>query len=249
MGLGSPETRHPQHIDLARIRFPVYSTATIIGRFCRSGRFVDVSPGGCMVSRFRILRRGLLGLGCALALTPLLLVAGPPRIIDEEDEPIRPAAFAQADESDAPRLLTPRTKSAEAQSKPLSPAKRKLGQTSLWGTVAGLFAVFGVFVGVRIWLTRHGPVGLRGLPVEALELLGRRTIEPRVSIHIVRCGPKILILGVGPDGVRTLTEITDPVEIDLMAGACRKKDFPRSTADSFPGMMRQSSPAARTGGV
>lgn len=202
-----------------------------------------------MVDRFRILRVGLLGWACVLGLMPLLLSAGPPRIIDEDDESIRPAAFAQADEDETPRLLTPRTKPAETQSKPVTPAKRKLGQTSLWGTVAGLFAVFGVFVGVRVWLTRHGPVGLRGLPVEALELLGRRTIEPRVSIHIVRCGPKILVLGVGPDGVRTLTEITDPVEIDLMAGACRKKESGRSGVDSFSGMMRQTTPAIRTGGV
>lgn len=203
-----------------------------------------------MVGRFRIFRVGLLGWACAVGLTPLLLIAGPPRIFDEgEDELVRPAAFAQAEEIETPRLLTPRTKTNESTAKPLAPAKRKLGQTSLWGTVAGLFAVFGVFVGVRVWLTRHGPVGLRGLPAEALELLGRRTIEPRVSIHIVRCGPKILVLGVGPDGVRTLSEITDPVEIDLMAGACRKKESGRTGTDSFPGLMRQSSPAIRTGGV
>jgi flagellar biogenesis protein FliO len=84
---------------------------------------------------------------------------------------------------------------------------------------------------------------MRGLPLEALELLGKRTIEPRVSIHIVRCGPKVLVLGVSPDGVRTLTEITDPVEIDLMAGACRKKDSSAKLPSSFAGMFPQTSSA------
>ncbi len=79
---------------------------------------------------------------------------------------------------------------------------------------------------------------MRGLPTEALELLGKRTLEPRASIHLVRCGPKILVLGVGPDGIRTLSEITDPIEIDLLAGACRRKDSSAKTAAGFAHLMR-----------
>jgi hypothetical protein len=56
----------------------------------------------------------------------------------------------------------------------------------------------------------------------------------------VRCGPKILILGVGPDGIRTLSEITDPVEIDLMAGACRRKETSGTPGVSFGTKLRTS---------
>lgn len=181
-----------------------------------------------------------------LCVWPLVLEAAPPRILDEEDDQARTAVFADDVAADSPRLLTPREKSDGAAGKASSSRKRTSGQTSLWGTVAGLFAVFGLFVGAKVWLTRHGPVGFRGLPVEALELLGRKTIEPRVSIHVVRCGPKILVLGVSPDGVRTLTEITDPVEIDLMAGACRAKESGRAN-ESFAGKIRSSAVPRRDG--
>lgn len=235
--------------DLAGIGVLVYSTPAIIGRICRCGRCMEFRPGGCMTlychnqSRLPLLT-ACAGLAIALALLPAWSVAGPPRVIEDDDAAVEAAAFT--DDVDTPRLLTPRTKSAESGSKPVSPVKRTSAQTSLWGTVLGLLAVFGIFIAGKVWLTRHGPAGLRGLPVEALELLGKRTIEPRVSIHIVRCGPKILVLGVAPDGVRTLTEITDPIEIDMMAGACRKKESGRSGGDSFAGMFRQT--ASRTGG-
>lgn len=178
-----------------------------------------------------------------IAVSSSLLIAAPPRELDAEDE-AEPAAFTI--ETDTPRPLSPRTRFTGAAAKPSSSSKHATTYSSLWGTVIGLGVVFSLFVAGKVWLTRHGPASLRGLPAEALELLGKRMIEPRVSIHLVRCGPKILVLGVAPDGVRTLTEITDPVEIDLMAGACRKKDADQSNGQSFAGLFRQS--AARTGG-
>jgi flagellar biogenesis protein FliO len=182
-----------------------------------------------------------------LCVWPLALEAAPPRILDEAADQAQAAVFADEVASEPPRLLTPREKSDNAARKAATSERRASGQASLWGTVAGLFAVFGLFVGAKVWLTRHGPIGFRGLPVEALELLGRKTIEPRISIHIVRCGPKILVLGVSPDGVRTLTEITDPVEIDLMAGACRAKEAGCATQESFAGKIRTSTAPRRDG--
>jgi flagellar biogenesis protein FliO len=165
--------------------------------------------------------------------------AAPPRIIDEEDA-VRQANFEEVEAEELPRTISPRSTPGDAARKTNSPAKKPAGSASLWGTVIGLGVVFAMFLGARVWLTRHGPVGMRGLPVEALELLGKRTIEARVSIHLVRCGPKVLVLGVSPDGVRTLTEITDPVEIDLIAGACRKKDSTAEMPSSFAGMIQKS---------
>jgi flagellar biogenesis protein FliO len=82
------------------------------------------------------------------------------------------------------------------------------------------------------------------LPTEALELLGKRTIEPRVSIQMVRCGGKILVLGVSPEGIRTLSEISDPVEVDLLAGACRRRESEGSAAASFGKLLQRTQPRA-----
>ena len=164
----------------------------------------------------------------------------PPKFLDEADDPVQPANFALPEELPAVQSLTPRNAPSESRPrKSAASSPKPWTNSSLLGTVIGLFAVLGAGLAARIWVTRHGPLALRGLPVEALELLGRRIIEPRVSIHLVRCGPKILVLGVSPDGVRTLTEITDPIEIDLLAGACRRKDGDLRGSPTFSTRFRQ----------
>jgi len=210
-----------------------------------------LSHGGnqCRRARLRLMVRAA---GCLLVLAATLAQGAPPRVIDEEDDSFQPANFAQVDSPELPRAISPRNSSHDTPGKPITAGKSSTNPVSLWGTVIGLGAVFGLFLGVRVWLTRNGPTGMRGLPIEALELLGKRTIEPRVSIHIVRCGPKILILGVSPDGIRTLTEITDPTEIDLLAGACKRKEAGAASTANFAGMFRQtnsSTNASSRGGV
>lgn len=69
----------------------------------------------------------------------------------------------------------------------------------------------------------------RSLPIEALELLGRRTIEPKVSIHMVRCGAKILVIGVTPEGVQSLSEIVDPIEVDRLTEICHQQSDSRQS--------------------
>jgi flagellar biogenesis protein FliO len=217
-------------LDLAGIAGTSYSTAAHNGRICRKGVGV------------KFLRRIGVCLAVLFAAMGIYAQAAPPRIIDEVDG-VRAANFDDVEIQEMPRTISPRSTPTDAARKTNSPARKPAGPASLWGTVIGLGVVFAMFLGARVWLTRHGPVGIRGLPVEALELLGKRTIEPRVSIHIVRCGPKVLVLGVSPDGVRTLTEITDPVEIDLIAGACRRKDATTKMPPSFAGMIQQSAGA------
>ena len=99
----------------------------------------------------------------------------------------------------------------------------------LWTTVLALGAIVGALALAGRWLKPY--LGApRGLPIEALELLGRRMIEPKVSIHLVRCGGKVLVLGVSPDGVRTLSEIADPHEVNRLTETCLHQGDPRQTA-------------------
>jgi len=53
----------------------------------------------------------------------------------------------------------------------------------------------------------------------------------------------MLVLGVGPDGIRTLSEITDPVEVDLLAGACRRRDETASGPTFSQLFHRETTPA------
>ncbi len=141
--------------------------------------------------------------------------------------------------------------SPEAGSQRLLPARQSVasGKRSkttqpsampLWGTVIGLgMLACGLIVALK-WIRRHGPAVMRALPNEAVEPLGQRVLSRGVAVHLVRCGNRMLILGVGPDGVRTLSEITDPVEVDLLAGACRRRDESASGLAGFSQMLQRS---------
>jgi len=116
-----------------------------------------------------------------------------------------------------------------------SPSKSATTGSGLWTTVISLAAIVGCLVLIGHWIKPY--LGApRGLPVEAFELLGRRLIEPKVAIHLIRCGRRVLVVSVSPDGARTLAEITDPEEVHRLTDACHHQAAsPRFSMPSFKG--------------
>ena len=111
-----------------------------------------------------------------------------------------------------------------------------------------LFVVGLIVVGAR-WLKSRSPSAARGLPAEVFEVLGRKAIDPRTSIVLARCGSRLLVLSQSPHGLQTLTEITDPVEIDCLAGLCRTTQRDQTLVDTFRALLPKptnSKPAAFT---
>jgi len=115
---------------------------------------------------------------------------------------------------------------------------------SPWATLGGLaIVIVMIVVTARVW-KRHGPRGHAPLPPEALELLGRKAIDQRQAIHLVRLGGRILVLGSSPAGLNTLAEFTDPVEVDLLAGLCRRQSDDLGVAQSFRALFTRRAGAA-----
>jgi flagellar biogenesis protein FliO len=144
-----------------------------------------------------------------------------------------------------PPGATPRklpSRSADSTSA-LAKPRASTPTASIWGTVGALGVILAGLAAAGRYLHRHGPTALRGLPNEAVEPLGQRVLGRGVAVHLLRCGSRVLLVGVGPDGVRTLSEITDPVEVDLLTGACRRRDDERS---SFAQVFRRKETAAPT---
>ena len=110
--------------------------------------------------------------------------------------------------------------------------KSSVGQSAwkTFGTLAAIIAL--IVVGARFW-KKHGPKLAGGLPVEAIDVLGKRSVDARQSIVLVRLGSRILVLGSTANGLRTLSEVTDPVEVDYLAGLCRQRDAESGVAQSF----------------
>lgn len=103
----------------------------------------------------------------------------------------------------------------------------------LWTTLLSLSAIVGT-LGVIGYFAKPYLGTPRGLPIEALELLGRRAIEQKVAIHFMRCGSRVLVVGVSPEGARTLSEITDPVEVQRLVDACHTPPDSKSLSSLLP---------------
>ncbi len=95
---------------------------------------------------------------------------------------------------------------------------RSGGVTSI---LIALGLVIVLILGVAKVVHRKNPFAVTGVPREAVDVLGRRTVDPRNSIYIVRVGPKILLLGNSATGLTTLSEIDDPIEVASLANICR----------------------------
>ncbi len=153
-------------------------------------------------------------------------LAAPP----EPSAEFRPAPQKLSDRQ-RPILLAPRSSDSR-------PGLRSGDVPPLVTAAASLGIVLGLFLLV-VWVVRRGmPKNVALLPREAVEVLGRAPLVGRQQVHLVRCGNKILLLSVSPGGVETLSEITDPVEVDRLAGICRQMN-PNSVSSSFRNVFRQ----------
>jgi len=116
-------------------------------------------------------------------------------------------------------------------------------------TVFGSLAVvLGVFFVVAWGLRRVAPAASTALPGEVFEILGRASTTGRQQVQLLRCGNKLLLVSVTQSGAETLTEITDPVEVDRLAGLCRQAQ-PNSTTAAFRQVFEQFAPRRPASGA
>ncbi|MFH1920330.1 MAG: flagellar biosynthetic protein FliO [Planctomycetota bacterium] len=106
-------------------------------------------------------------------------------------------------------------------------------------TISGsLGVVLGLFLLVAWVMQRAVPGGSVLLPKEVVEVLGRAALAGRGQVHLLRCGSKLLLVCVSPTGIETLTEITDPDEVNRLAGLCGQ-GRPGSTTAAFRQVFQQ----------
>lgn len=111
--------------------------------------------------------------------------------------------------------------------------------TTLVTMGGALLLVIGLFL-VFAWTMRRTSTRRTGglLPQGVVEVLGHQTITGRQRVHLLRIGKRLLLVSIMPDSVETLTEITDPAEVDRIAGVCCQTGKGSST-EAFQAMMRQ----------
>lgn len=143
-----------------------------------------------------------------------------------------------------PILLSPRGKATIAKGSKVESGdadERQQGSSAkpnLLAIFGSLGIVLGLFFAV-VWVMRRGmPAGAKLLPSEVVEVLGRTPLAGRQHAHLIRCGNKILLVALTTDSAKTLTEITDPLEIDRIAGLCRESN-PHSSTQTFRQIFQQ----------
>jgi flagellar biogenesis protein FliO len=109
-------------------------------------------------------------------------------------------------------------------------------------TVGGSLAVvLGLFLVVAWAMRKTAPRGSLLLPREVFDILGRASLGARQQVQLLRCGNKLLLVSITPNGTETLTEVTDPLEVDRIAGICQQA-HPKSATTAFRQVFQQLAP-------
>ncbi len=91
----------------------------------------------------------------------------------------------------------------------------------LISVMSSLAIVIALFFGVAYLYRKSISTTLgKGLPKNVVQVLGRTTIAPRQQLVLVRFGSKLVLVSMLQGEARTISEITDPMEVDQLSGFC-----------------------------
>ncbi|MEO1999826.1 MAG: flagellar biosynthetic protein FliO [Planctomycetaceae bacterium] len=123
-----------------------------------------------------------------------------------------------------------------ARARKISPAG------SLWTTFGALLILIAIIlVAARLW-KRHLPSVGGLLGGEVIEMLGRKPIDQKRQLQLIRIGSRILVVGTWAEGMVTLTEITEPSEVDCIAGLCHDSGQGLPGTSPFANLFRRKTP-------
>lgn len=106
-------------------------------------------------------------------------------------------------------------------------------------TVAASLALVLALFFAAAWMMKKGmPKSAGVLPGEVVQVMGRAQLSGKQFVHLVRCGQKLLLVNITPGGAETLTEITDPLEVDRLLGICAQQN-PNSATAAFRDVLQQ----------
>jgi len=128
-------------------------------------------------------------------------------------------------------------------SRPSGSEKKKFRPTnhvSLVSIGGSLCVVVGFFVVTALMIRRSMPKGLRTMPLEVVEVLGRSSLIGRQQMYVVRFGNKLLLLWGSPNAVETLSEVSDEAEVTRLLGIFEQSNT-NSSSKAFRDVLRQFS--------
>jgi len=127
----------------------------------------------------------------------------------------------------------------------VSPTPGNSGSTlqMLMSIGSSLLIVIGLFLGLAWFYRKTLNTSLSGgLPKQVVQVLGRTPIATRQQLVLVRFGSKLVLVSLVQGEARTISEITDPLEVDQLAGLC-ESSHAGSISNSFRSILHQGGAA------
>jgi flagellar biogenesis protein FliO len=156
------------------------------------------------------------------------------------------SAVQQASWTSESNLIKPDWLRSRSSLELKSPSKEVVGSVSKpkSGWAAALSMIFSLAIVLCLfliiaWLFRKSqPRAMVKLPNDVVQIMGRTSMAPRQQVYVVRFGSKMLLVSHQPGQTQTLGEITDPEEVQRLAGLCEANQ-PTSITHSFRDVLRQ----------
>lgn len=159
-----------------------------------------------------------------------------------EEVPATPAANPQAPVAADPAnpaepLPLPR-KASQTAGEPSALPSFNFQSNKAASIAASLFVVIGLFL-IFAWVGKKNmKPGTGRLSKEIIQVLGKSQLSGKQQLELVRVGQKLLLLCVTPHSVETLTEITEPTEVERLLTIVRQ-DSPGSMSATFQEVLTQ----------
>ncbi len=169
------------------------------------------------------------------------------QLIDNSNAAVVPASHLSTGLSSNHETQRPATRTPlPPKSKADDVTKPKAGGSTLQMFVSlgsSLAIVIGLFLGVAVLYRKSLSANLgRGLPKNVLQVLGKTTVAPRQQMLLLRFGSKLVLVSMIQGEARTISEITDPLEVDQLAGLCEGNSTGSAT-NSFREILTQGAKA------
>jgi flagellar protein FliO/FliZ len=197
-----------------------------------------------MISRASLRRAAIGGVGVALVAGLLDPVAGTTRRMAQAAEDLAPPRLARA---------TPALEPGAPPARPFPPrgmvvrrtAEQSEGTGTWWLGTGGIALALAICGGLSV-ATRRGWRWPQIASAGTLRVVGRTSLSPRHTVHLLSVGGRVLIVGTGPQGAPSLLgELTDPDELQRLVS--RRPEDPgethqpnRSTPDPATGAPPRS---------
>lgn len=103
-----------------------------------------------------------------------------------------------------------------------------------------LAVVLLLFLGIATLYRKTQPAsGLSRLPSDVIEVLGRSPAGPRQSLVVLKFGTKLVLISQQPGQTETLSEITDPSEVERLTKLCTTHGDNQHSQNNFANVLKQ----------